>query len=181
MNQTQTGLYETLGRLLTYPTKDVKQVASECYQKIQSSDSPATVAVADFVAQADKSSVAEMQELYTRTFEINPVCALEVGWQLFGERYERGTFIVKMRETLRDLNIPESTELPDHLVHVLQAMDRLEQEEATQFAGLFLVPAVNKMIAGFKDNNNVYRGILGGLVSEVKTRFSLPAQGVNDE
>ena len=181
MSQTQIGLYETLGRLLIYPTKDVKKIAGECNRTVRSSDSPAATAVANYANHVESSTVADMQELYTRTFEINPVCALEVGWQLFGERYERGTFIVKMRQTLRDLQISESTELPDHLVHVLQALDRLESDEATQFAGLFLVPAVNKMIAGFKDKNNVYREILGGLVSEVRTRYSLPAQGENDE
>jgi nitrate reductase delta subunit len=122
-----------------------------------------------------------MQELYTRTFEINPVCALEVGWQLFGERYERGTFIVKMRQTLRDLDLPESTELPDHLPHVLQALDRLNQEEAAQFAQLFVSTAVKKMIDGFKDNNNIYRDILNGILCEVRSQYNLPAQGAQDD
>ncbi len=41
------------------------------------------------------------EELYTRTFDLNPVCALEIGWHLFGEDYERGAFLVRMRDQLR--------------------------------------------------------------------------------
>lgn len=181
MSSISSGLYDTLGRLLIYPTEDIKAVAQECYRSVKSFDLPAGQAVANFAEKANNSSLAEMQELYTRTFEINPVCAMEVGWQLFGERYERGTFMVKMRQTLRNLGISESTELPDHLVHVLQAIDRLEPEEAAEFAGLFLVPAVDKMLAGFKDNNNVYRDILYGLVSEVRDRYKLPDRGEKNE
>src|SRR6266568_3182701 len=55
------------------------------------------------------------QELYVQTFEFNPACTLELGWHLFGENYERGEFLVRMREQLRRHGIAESNELPDHL------------------------------------------------------------------
>ena len=37
----------------------------------------------------------QIQELYTRTFDINPVCTLEIGWHIFGEDYARGALLVK--------------------------------------------------------------------------------------
>jgi len=39
------------------------------------------------------------------TFDINPACALEVGWHLFGEDYMRGQFLVRMREELSKYEI----------------------------------------------------------------------------
>ena len=32
----------------------------------------------------------QIEETFTRTFDVNPACALEVGWHLFGEEYARG-------------------------------------------------------------------------------------------
>jgi len=86
-----------------------------------------------------------MQELYVQTFEFNPACTLEIGWHLFGENYERGEFLVRIREQLRRHGIPESTELPDHLTHLLALIDRLEHDEAEELAGQVLIPALAKI------------------------------------
>ncbi len=43
----------------------------------------------------------EVEEAFTRTFDVNPACALEVGWHLFGEEYTAAMFLVRMREELR--------------------------------------------------------------------------------
>jgi nitrate reductase assembly molybdenum cofactor insertion protein NarJ len=94
-----------------------------------------------------------MQELYVQTFEFNPACTLEIGWHLFGENYERGEFLVRMREQLRRYGIPESSELPDHLTHLLVLIGRMEQAEAAELAGQFLLPALAKIREGLKDNS----------------------------
>ena len=181
MIQTTNGVYESLSRLLVYPTETIKNTTNECREHMQRTCSSAAEAVVEFSEFVNGSTVSDLQELYTRTFEINPVCALEVGWQLFGERYERGTFIVKMRGTLRELDLPESSELPDHLVHVLQALDRLQPDEAREFASLFLVPAVDKMLDGFKQTENAYCKILNAINCEVRDRYNLPAKGVSGD
>jgi nitrate reductase delta subunit len=92
------------------------------------------------------------QELYVQTFEFNPACTLEIGWHLFGENYERGEFLVRMREQLRRYGIVESSELPDHLTHLLALIGRMEHEEAAELAGHFLLPALAKIQDGLKEN-----------------------------
>ncbi len=104
-------------------------------------------------------SLESLQELYTRTFDLNPECSLEAGWHLFGEEYERGSFLVKMREELRRHGIPESTELPDHLTHALRLAARMEPGEARAFSE-FILPAVDKMLAGLAGKNNPYEDVL---------------------
>ena len=105
----------------------------------------------------------EAEELFTRTFDINPVCTLECGWHLYGEDYARGAFLVRMRGLMRDLGIEESTELPDHLTHVLPVLGRLPAEEANTMARDCIVPALAKMLDGFQDNENPYRPALVAL------------------
>jgi nitrate reductase assembly molybdenum cofactor insertion protein NarJ len=93
-----------------------------------------------------------VQELYVQTFEFNPACTLEIGWHLFGENYERGEFLVRMRGLLRRHGFAESTELPDHLTHLLALINRLNHDEAAELAGLFILPALGKIKEALKDN-----------------------------
>jgi len=73
-------------------------------------------AIAAFGERCERSTVAELEEIYTRTFEINSKCAPEIGWHLFGEEFTRGMLLVRLREELERYGIPETTELPDHIL-----------------------------------------------------------------
>lgn len=111
----------------------------------------------------------EQQELYVQTFEFDPACTLEIGWHLFGENYERGEFLVRVRSELRRYDIPESTELPDHLTHLLPLLERMERLEAARFVGQFLLPALTKIASAVK--SNPYRDILGHIQAKLRSDF----------
>lgn len=174
-------VYNALGGLLIYPEHGATTAAARCVAALKGSGSPAIEPVGKFAEHVSQCSEAEIQELFTRTFDINPVAALEVGWHLFGERYERGTFIVKMRQTLRDLEIPESTELPDHLTHVLEALGRMDANDADEFANMFVLPALSKMQEAHKGKENAYTNVLDGISCELKYRHTRSDQGASHE
>jgi nitrate reductase molybdenum cofactor assembly chaperone len=120
-------------------------------------------------------TLEQAQELYTRTFDINPVCTLEVGWHIYGEDYARGAFLVKMRQELRDKNLPESRELPDHLTHVLALLGRLAGEEADELVARYLVPAADKMLAGMSKNGSPYEAVLETVVKVARKDHDVEA------
>ncbi len=130
---------------------------------------PALRAFAAFVASHAET---DLEERYTRTFDVNPTCALEIGWHLFGEQYERGAFMVDMRVQLRRHGIPESTELPDHLVHALPLAGRLAADEAAAFATDGLLPALAKMRAPFADGENPYGRLLEAIETAVVVKLA---------
>jgi len=117
---------------------------------------------------------SELEELYARTFDINPVCCLEIGWQLYGEDYQRGAFLVEMRARMREHGLAESAELPDHLSHALRLLGRLEPAEGARFARHFVLPAVERMLKGFGDRANPYRGVLETLAAELRAGYGEP-------
>jgi nitrate reductase delta subunit len=119
-----------------------------------------------------------MQELYVQTFEFSPACTLEIGWHLFGENYERGEFLVRMREQLRRHGITESSELPDHLTHLLPLIGRMEYGEAAELAGQFVLPALEKIRGSLTDNpyNAVIRGIEERLTNDFPDAPRRPVQ-----
>jgi len=120
---------------------------------------------------------AGLEELYTRTFDVNPVCSLEIGWHLFGEDYNRGAFLVRARGLLRAHGIAEGTELPDHLESVLLLLDAMERAgggEAGPFARRFVLPALRKMRAGFADGDNPYGAVLERIEEFLRARHGEP-------
>jgi nitrate reductase delta subunit len=110
-----------------------------------------------------------MQELYVQTFELNPACTLEIGWHLFGENYERGEFLVRMREQLRRHGVAESIELPDHLTHLLVLIERLEHDEAEELAGQILVPALAKIQKALE--GNPYETVIDTIRAKLEADF----------
>ena len=108
-----------LSNLLNYPDEHTVQTAELLYVLLMDELPEAASEASVFGAFVDQHELWEVEEAFTGTFDVNPPCALEVGWHLFGEEYARGLFLVRMREELRKYNLPESVELTDHLHHVL--------------------------------------------------------------
>ena len=152
--------YESLGGLLVYPDASFPERLGACRRQFEKADPKAADEVRQFAEGVEGLSLEELQELFTRTFDLNPVCSLEVGWQLFGEEYSRGTFLVAMRAQLREKGIKESTELPDHLTHILPLLDRLEDDERVHFNDKYLKPALTKMLAAFEGKQTPYVHVL---------------------
>ena len=118
----------------------------------------------------------QLEELYTRTFDINPVCSLETGWHLFGEDYNRGAFLVRMRSLLREHGIEEGAELPDHLESALRVLRVMDRDEASQLARSFILPALMKMRTPFADGDNPYGAVLAEAESFLRETYGEPIE-----
>jgi nitrate reductase delta subunit len=144
-----TKLHELLAELVKYPEAGYHEHVEECRRALAEAH-PAVAPLLDTFAQAIAPlSVEDLQELFTRTFDLNPVCSLEIGWHLFGENYDRGALLVKMRQELRRYGLAESAELPDHFTHALLLLGHMEPERAQEFAVACVLPALEKMLAAF--------------------------------
>jgi nitrate reductase molybdenum cofactor assembly chaperone NarJ/NarW len=153
-------MYELFAAVLTYPGEDYGERVRECLQCAPSVCGPLLAHFAESVAAM---TTAQAQEMYTSAFDLNPSCALDLGWHLFGEKYERGLLLVRMRQELREHGISESIELPDHLTHALRLLDRMHREHAADFAGAIVLPALHTMLAAMKEGNNPYVDVLRAL------------------
>ncbi len=116
-------------------------------------------------------SLHDLQELFIQTFDLSPVCSLEMGWHLFGENYDRGLLLVKMRQQLRNHQIAEGTELPDHLTYGLRLLPCMDREEAAYFAEAVVLPALEKMLAAVRDKRNPYEHVLTAVQSAIRADF----------
>lgn len=166
--------FEMLASLLSYPGEDYLGKAVHCLELLAESDPEAAAPLGEFLEQTRSFSLQGLQELYAATFDLDPACSLEVGWHLFGENYERGEFLVKMRGELRRLGVAESTELPDHLAHALAALGHMEPEKAAAFVTACLFPALDKMRAGLKGKSNPFENVLRAAGHVLGHRYPRP-------
>jgi nitrate reductase delta subunit len=154
--------------VLTYPGENYSELARACAACASASCAGELRAFAEAVAPL---STEAAQELFTRTFDLNPLCSLELGWHLFGENYERGLLLVRMRQEMRACGLPESSELPDHLTHALRLIDRMEHERAADFTSAIVLPALMKMLPTFGEKQNPYEHVLRALALALREAF----------
>ncbi|MCC7418458.1 MAG: molecular chaperone TorD family protein [Acidobacteria bacterium] len=157
--------------LFAYPGPDYGQHVRACLEQSTAPD------LQRFAEAIGPLSLGERQEQFVRIFDLSPACTLEIGWHLFGEQYERGEFLVELRQHLRSAGIAEQGELPDHLVHVLQLLARMVGEDAEAFIGTKLAPALDKMI-GAAPVDNPYGWLLRALRDDaagLRPRAAAPA------
>ena len=160
MSSARSRLLASLPPLLEYPTADLPGQAARC-RELMADVAPLLAEAADATFKLLESEpLWQLEELYTRTFDLNPVCTLEVGWHLYGEQYERGRFLVRTRDLLHQAGVDEQGELPDHLASLLRALGQLEPESAARLAAEALVPAVDKMLVGLAEKSNSYEPLL---------------------
>lgn len=168
---TETGIdsevYTHFAEVLTYPQEDYHRLIQQTRALVESQVN-APEPFLNFVSETGLMEVKELEELYTRTFDLNEKRPLEVGWHLYGERYQRGEFLVQMRDQLREYDIPESRELPDHLTHCLRLLGRMNEGERQEFISDALLPAVKSIRDGFKEENP-YLGAIEMLLRILQT------------
>lgn len=153
-------IHAALADLLAYPGEDFHKQVKATAALLRTTQPDAAGHLDRFSEQIAGLSSQQLEESYTRTFDINPVCCLEVGWHMHGDNYDRGDFLVRMRKYLRELGLEEGLELPDHLTHVLPIVGRLPEDEGDDLARQSVAPAVHKMHDGLAGKKNPYEQVL---------------------
>ncbi len=173
-------MYDLFVPVLTYPDAGyLRHVAAlreaQEKKKQECPEAPSVVEcvklISSFWEQLRNKSVHELEETFTYTFDMKPLCALDMGWHLFGEDYNRGVFLARMRRELAAHKIQESRELPDHITHVLLVLGRMTPKAAMSFAQCCVIPALDKMTAALgkqEKKENPYLFLLRGLQLELK-------------
>ncbi len=154
--------------LLKYPSADTKQQAVQCLEQLQSIHPSAVEMMQKFTNAFEKFSLDQMQEIFTTTFDMQPVCYPYVGFHLYGESYKRGAFMAQLNEAYRGFDYSSEQELPDNLAVILRFLSL----DADNFSGEFcqallndgVQPALEKMLKVFAENSeHPYFGLLSAL------------------
>jgi nitrate reductase delta subunit len=156
-----THLIPGISQLLRYPDERSQALAGSMVDAAMATGHPCQEHLEAFALTARDLDLRGLQELYTRSFDLNPECTLDVGWHLFGETYRRGQFLAMMRHHLAAHGIDEGGNLPDHLPGLLDLGMKLETADAMDLVDDCLLPALEKLLPALKES--AYRHLLQAL------------------
>lgn len=175
--------------LFRYPTPELRARARACADALRPRWPDAARRLEDFLAFLAAHPPVRWEEVYTSTFDLQPVCWPYVGYQLFGESYKRGMFMASLRGTYRHCNYDPGDELPDHIAVVLGFLGsswQMEPEVARDLLHVCLKPALVGMLQAMGKARSPYRAVLEALAEVVGVSterdvqgFPLPTERVN--
>ena len=181
-----TAHYEHLARLFDYPRRDYPTWVQGVYDILSGRHMLAAAEIEAFASQLPTQGepftpeeLDEVQEIFTRSFDVQSITTLSVGYVMFGDDYKRGELLVNLNRELRDVDIDPGSELADPLPTVLRLIARWEDRElAREFVEEILHPAVQQMLEEFgirriEAKNKLYRKHFRTLIASSEERGTM--------
>jgi nitrate reductase assembly molybdenum cofactor insertion protein NarJ len=144
--------YDLISGLFIYPQNNsYAKRGEEVYNHFSVTIPEAAEVMKPFTEFITNSTVQEMQELFLRSFDVQAITTLDIGFTLFGEDYKRGQLLVNLNREHREAGNDCHTELSDHLPNILRLLPKMKDETMrNEIALRLLIPAVEKMINEFE-------------------------------
>lgn len=146
-----------LATLLEYPSSDYLDKVRDCRERLASPYPEASALLDEFLVAASKYTLAELEEIYTRTFDMAPVCLPYVASYIFGdENFHRGKLMAGLVDAYARLGFDTGGELPDHLALLLRFAQRLNKAEFADLVEYCLKKPVGEMVEKLQEADNLY-------------------------
>jgi nitrate reductase assembly molybdenum cofactor insertion protein NarJ len=142
--------YHLLAGLFEYPDAGYPERVQQIKKFLDGNYPEAAGEIGKFLDYLPADDLLTMQELFTRSFDVQAIATLDIGYVLFGDDYKRGELLANLnREHLAAKN-DCGTELADHLPNILRLMSLLKDEELIEDLAYAIVgPALLEMIGEF--------------------------------
>ena len=150
---------ERLASLLEYPSSSFAALLEECRRQAFTLKPAEAAGLERFAVSVQGLSRSQLQELYTETFDVNAGCTMDLGWHLFGDRYERGVFLSDLRPQLAAAGIAEQSELPDYLPRLLVLLHRSDPSGAIELRG-HVGRALEKLTTALRERKSPYEHLV---------------------
>ena len=146
--------YEKLAQLFQYPKSDYKEKVREA-ETVLGELNPETLTTfkqfSDFVSN---SSHDEITEIFTRTFDVQAITTLDVGYVLFGDDYKRGELLVNLNREHREAGNICNDELADNLSNLLSLLPKMQNHDIRDdLVEIIIMPGLTKIISEFDTKN----------------------------
>ncbi len=151
----------SLAAMLEYPAEDYLDNVERARELCSSISRPAGRRLGEFHKLASKHTLEELEELFTRTFEIAPVCNLYTSAYIYGdESFDRGTLMSTLKVKFQEAGFDPGDELPDHLAVLLKFATYLTTEEFNELITCCLMDPVKQMNELLKNSNGPYSALM---------------------
>jgi nitrate reductase assembly molybdenum cofactor insertion protein NarJ len=144
-----TAHYNQLAGLLDFPGPGLAARGRELSGLLRENYPDAALEVEHFLDTIPRTTL-DLQELHTRTFDVQSLTTLDIGYVLFGDDYKRGALLSNLNREHAQAGNDCGGELADHLPNVLRLIPKLaDRELLEELVRELLVPALMLMIREF--------------------------------
>ena len=168
--------YRLLAGLFDYPDAEYPQRVRQIKKFLDGRYFKAAAELEQFLEYLPDDDLLTMQELFTRSFDVQALATLDIGYVLFGDDYKRGELLANLNREHLQAGNDCGTELADYLSNILRLVSVLTDEDLVgDLAYAILAPALTKMIGEFsadrlQKKNEAYE-------KHYKTLIETPAVG----
>lgn len=130
-------LYRILSNLLEYPNREIMYNLDELIQIINDSfeiKHSEKKSLLEFINWMSKHTTIEIQQLYVKTFDMNPDHSLHLTHHIFGDDKGRGPALIDLQDHFKSEGFEMMQgEIPDYLPLVLEYVSTLDENDAGAF------------------------------------------------
>jgi len=144
------GHYNGLADLFSYPDAGFAQKVQKVQAFLDEACGEAAENLREFTNFVSQASLLELEEVYTRSFDVQAVTTLDIGYVMWGDDYKRGELLVKLSGEHKEAGVDCGNELPDHLPNVLRLLDAMQKPELRdELVRMIVAPALRRIIGEF--------------------------------
>jgi len=166
--------YQLMAPLFEYPDAGYPDRVGDIRDYLSSRYTEAAGELGHFIELLPADDVQALQELFTRSFDVQAATTLDIGYVLFGDDYKRGILLANLSREHRNAGIDTGTELADYIPNLLRLMAVMEDEEVLHdLAYAILGPALLEMIREFSTDRVEKRNV--SYEKHYKTLIESPA------
>ena len=162
MNQTLEH-YNLFAEVFTYPTTTYPHRVKTLQEFLDVKYSKASKELRNFTDVMINLSLSALEELYTRSFDVQAITTIDLGYVLFGEDYKRGALLVNLNREHKEAGNDCQKELSDHLPNILRLLPKMQDKLLrAELIEKILSPSLEKIICEFdpeklRVKNKVYK------------------------
>ena len=142
--------YHSVADLFDYPDIEYPQRVRKVIDLLDGSYPEAVAELERFLELLPAQELRTMQELFTRSFDVQAATTLDIGYVMFGDDYKRGELLANLNREHRAVENDCGRELADHLPNLLRLLSKIEDKDfADELVEEIIAPALSMMISEF--------------------------------
>jgi nitrate reductase delta subunit len=142
-----------LAAVFEYPSTNYKRDVEQWLSTHGEEFPGAAFALTEFSQAIADRSFTDLEEIYTRTFDMAPMCSPYISGHIYGdENFERGTLLTALNDRYNQCQFNTGGELPDHLALILKFMPNFSAEELEELSEYCLDKPLTEMYSALSDN-----------------------------
>lgn len=164
--------YKYIADLFRYPTAEIKNQVLQFVEYLAKKDVLLAAKFEPFKEFCTNTSITSLEEHYIKTFDVQAICHLDIGYIVFGDDSKRGRFLYHIKEEQINAGNDCGSELADFLPNILTLLSKTDNMDlAEELSVSILLPALSKMVQKLESENNIFKIPVEILISLLEHDF----------